>query len=79
MDAVDFAQKSNEVYLDAALKIQRAKAKAEVPHNPAHAGRTCCLDCGEEINPKRLAANPEAVRCIACQKIKERGNGNGFV
>lgn len=26
-----------------------------------------CLDCGEPIQPKRLAAKPHARRCVSCQ------------
>ena len=73
MDAADFAQKSNEVYLDAALKRQLAKSSTR--HTPGGAAKSC-LDCGEKINPKRLAANPEAIRCIECQTKKERRNGD---
>lgn len=29
-------------------------------------------DCGEEISPKRLAAQPWATLCLRCQEIKER-------
>lgn len=31
-----------------------------------------CLDCEEDINPKRLAAVPWAARCIACQERADR-------
>lgn len=39
-----------------------------------------CLDCEEEISPKRLAAVPWASRCIACQERADREgvkNGDG--
>lgn len=26
-----------------------------------------CLECGEDIEPKRRAALPSAIRCIGCQ------------
>lgn len=29
-------------------------------------GYGVCLACGDEINPQRLAAYPEAGKCIAC-------------
>ena len=32
-----------------------------------------CVDCGENINPKRLAAVPWASSCIACQEAADRG------
>ena len=31
-----------------------------------------CVDCGENINPKRLAAVPWASSCIACQEAADR-------
>lgn len=30
-----------------------------------------CHDCGEDIEPKRLAALPSALRCISCQDAHE--------
>jgi DnaK suppressor protein len=30
-----------------------------------------CIDCEEDINPKRLAAIPWASACIACQEIAD--------
>lgn len=31
-----------------------------------------CIDCGEPIQPARLAVNPAASRCAACQIAYER-------
>ncbi len=31
-----------------------------------------CLGCGEEIEPRRLEAQPEAAFCIECQSSRER-------
>lgn len=36
-----------------------------------------CLDCEEEISPKRLAAVPWASRCIACQERADREGVKG--
>lgn len=30
-----------------------------------------CVDCGEEIDPKRLEAIPEAARCVADEEKRE--------
>jgi RNA polymerase-binding transcription factor DksA len=30
-----------------------------------------CVDCGEDIDPARLAATPAALRCAACQARQE--------
>lgn len=32
-----------------------------------------CLNCGEAINPKRLAAIPWARYCLNCQELQEQG------
>jgi DnaK suppressor protein len=32
-----------------------------------------CLECGAEINRKRLEAVPWASHCIVCQEKKEKG------
>jgi DnaK suppressor protein len=31
-----------------------------------------CIDCGEQINPERLAFRPEAARCLSCQEKFEQ-------
>ncbi|MBA3623853.1 MAG: TraR/DksA family transcriptional regulator [Methylibium sp.] len=31
-----------------------------------------CVDCGEAIDPRRLQAQPTAIRCIACQGRAEQ-------
>lgn len=53
--------------------MQRAQARlrhlersmTELEHQP---GSTTCQECGGEINPERLAARPDTVRCIRCQE-----------
>ena len=43
------------------------------PTGPA-AGDGLCADCGREIGSERLAAVPNAVRCIRCQGAWEQAN-----
>jgi DnaK suppressor protein len=31
-----------------------------------------CIDCGDDIGRARLKANPTAIRCIDCQRHRER-------
>jgi len=31
-----------------------------------------CASCGEDIDPRRLAAQPEAPLCVTCQERRER-------
>lgn len=33
-----------------------------------------CIDCGAEIEPRRLAAYPTAKRCLPCQVKRERNS-----
>lgn len=33
-----------------------------------------CLECGEEINPKRLEISPETELCLECQSFQEQRN-----
>ena len=32
-----------------------------------------CDDCGEQIDPERLAVRPQATLCITCQRRQEEG------
>jgi RNA polymerase-binding transcription factor DksA len=36
-----------------------------------------CRNCREPIDPARLAANPQAVRCLDCQTETERNQRHG--
>ncbi|MDH2427796.1 TraR/DksA family transcriptional regulator [Sphaerisporangium sp. TRM90804] len=31
-----------------------------------------CVDCGDPVPEGRLAARPEAARCVECQSVRER-------
>ncbi|MGD0020814.1 MAG: TraR/DksA C4-type zinc finger protein [Smithellaceae bacterium] len=77
MDTADFAQKNNEIYLDAALKTQLAKRPADVEAGEIEPG--ICIDCEGLISRARMAANPQAVRCIDCQTKQERREKNGHI
>jgi DnaK suppressor protein len=37
-----------------------------------------CLDCDEEISPKRLHAMPWATLCIACQELADQNSHRRF-
>lgn len=50
-----------------------ARALAARPETPLYLnGRRCCLDCEEPLPAARLAARPEAVRCVGCQEDHDR-------
>lgn len=40
-------------------------------HQAVLAGTGTCCDCGQEIDPARLAINPHFERCVLCQNLVE--------
>lgn len=71
MDEADYAKELEMADRERALAAQQSKSREyEVPRE--RNGVRVCLDCGDPIDPKRLAARPEAVRCVWCKYIKER-------
>lgn len=71
MDDADRAKLREQADRRIALETQRARARESDPPLEIDGVRHC-VDCGEPIPPARLAARPEAVRCIACKERKER-------
>lgn len=73
MDNADRAQELEERERRQALAAQQATA-TETPREVD--GVRVCLGCEEEIAPPRLAANPDAVRCMDRQTLFERSGGS---
>ena len=85
MDKADYGNQNAEFYRQQALaeysrrngRIPRA-AQQHPGDDPLGNNRVgvegprACLDCEDEIDPARIKANPEAVRCIDCQTKWER-------
>ena len=65
--AAELQQQDREGALRVALREAHRKESALIID-----GERCCLDCDEPIEPERLSANPDAVRCVFCQKKNER-------
>ncbi len=59
-DIIDDAQALNELHQELSLREFRAKQ----PHAPLEFDGTHCTDCGEPIEPQRLALG--FWRCIEC-------------
>ena len=69
MDDVDHAARVTDQAVERRLaEIRRL--------NAAHQGEPpklrVCDDCSDPIEAARLAAQPQARRCIACQRLNER-------
>lgn len=69
MDEIDRAAELEQRERDESLARRGAPAH-ETPFEIE--GKRVCLDCFEPVTKKRLAANPHAVRCVACQTRLER-------
>jgi len=67
------------------LEMQQRKAAldAQLNNHPEPAqdkdedGNVYCLDCVNLISEERLAAKPDAARCIECQTLLEQRNRYG--
>ncbi|WP_420717504.1 TraR/DksA family transcriptional regulator [Emcibacter sp.] len=66
MDDADRAQLLEEHHRARSLHQQLNAASSAGPH-PLD-----CAGCGEAIPAERLAAYPNATRCVDCQEEKER-------
>jgi len=67
MASSDFADARRDMQ-----EIESARAALE-RIDAGHYGT--CIDCGLEIAPERLRAQPTAARCIHCQEKNERDTG----
>jgi len=86
MDDIDLAQRNDEMFRQHALKAHfagRPNTPLEACHRPgpspegAGPGRRRCRRCGEEIEPERLEAVPEATLCVDCQGKQEQRSRHG--
>lgn len=55
--------------IDSAWRTWRAVEKALALLGDGEYG--ICLECGEDINPKRLAAIPWTTLCVSCQEERD--------
>ena len=73
VDIADRAQAREEEDRADALTARAMKMFHEEPFEIE--GKRVCADCFEPLLKKRLKAAPEAVRCVDCQKLREKLNG----
>ena len=74
MDIVDHAQELDQEFQQKALEAYRKRRNfVEPPEMQVIVdGIAYCLDCGLDIDSRRLQHMPNAVRCVECQGKKER-------
>lgn len=75
MDEIDQAQHQELLARDVAMAQHRARRGA--PEPCVRDGVRVCLGCFEPIEPRRLRALPDAVRCTQCQDDFERYQWTG--
>lgn len=68
-DYLDEALKAEENFRDQAIAKQLQR-DVEQPDEDAD-GNRYCLSCGDEVPKARLDAQPDAVRCVFCQSLKD--------
>lgn len=70
VDVYDRAQEREQEDREIAIQNQLLKGReTETPDEVD--GIRYCLDCGHEIDPRRMVSRPESVRCVDCQNIKD--------
>lgn len=74
MDIADRAEIEEQQERDRALAEQRARAEAGADKPLVIDGRVCCRDCELPIPEERLAANPNAARCVECKARWEKAH-----
>lgn len=52
-------------------ETERARLSVRAPRGLAPAGERVCLGCDEVIDPRRIAAEPNAERCTGCESARE--------
>ena len=67
----DKASQAEDIFTNAALAAQRAKAAPQqVPNPDGTYTITECVDCDDEIIPERLKMG--CIRCVYCQEKLEK-------
>ena len=74
-DDIDRAEGLASAERDAGVRRVRATLRSLTQAVGVDPDDLQCSDCGGDIGAKRKAAAPWTTRCIACQKLHERGRG----
>jgi DnaK suppressor protein len=67
------AERANTQTIQQVLDQDREQAE-HARDRKAHGAYGVCEDCGNPIGEERLAALPDATRCVTCQGEWEAGN-----
>lgn len=66
-----------EVGVAVIRSIEQLEEREAASHTEAGL-KGICKECGDPIEPARLKAKPNAVRCVLCQEEHESKQGAGF-
>lgn len=67
-DIIDHAKDTEMRQRKQALEAQKQRAQ-EPPQDKDEDGTVYCINCVDIIDAERLAAKPNAARCIQCQEL----------
>jgi DnaK suppressor protein len=73
----DFAQVQGELVNSESIREVLEQEREQAEHardRQAQGAYGICEDCGRKIGEERLAALPDATRCVACQAAWESAN-----
>ena len=71
-DQIDHAQQLDELMREEALRNHGRQRRVVLGDADRVVAPSACIDCGDDIAAERMAALPEAVRCVGCQALWER-------
>lgn len=75
MDDLDRAKDVEIMQREQALQKALERPDHEIGEQQDMVDGICyCIDCGNEIDERRLKIKPESVRCVDCKEIWETNN-----
>ena len=75
LSRVDAMQQQSMLAANRAAAMRRRQQVAAALRRIEEGEYGECGNCGEDIDPRRLEAQPEAPLCLACQSLRERKPG----
>lgn len=73
LDRIQFASERDSAMGNLARNSSRLREVQSALRRIDQGSFGTCVDCDQEINPKRLAAVPWASTCVVCQEAIDRG------
>ena len=70
---MDILDRAKDLEMDDRKRAIAAQCeKSKEPAQLVVGGQVLCIDCDDAVSKPRLAAKPNAARCIECQSLHEQ-------